>query len=151
MWFETVGFAETGKSLIVKVFWRNESLRGLSIFLVFYFCSWLGVSHWRERISVAMDIRKKRKHVWRRRIYRKYVSWNRLQKMQDEIYADIILSRSHGSAGQWFPETEYLCASTIFVVGTSGIPPNLNYRNVKSYNTMKGNVFIPIYMLMRFI
>ena len=32
MWFETVGFAETGKSLLVKVFWRNECLRGLSIF-----------------------------------------------------------------------------------------------------------------------
>ena len=33
-----------------------------------------------------------------------------------------------------FPETEYLCASAIFVVGTSGIPLKLNYRSVKSYN-----------------
>ena len=80
---------------------------------------------------------KKRKSVWRRRIYRKYVSWNRLQKTQDEIYADVVLSRSRGSPGQWFPETEYLCASTIFVVGTSGIPPKLNYRSVKSYNAIK--------------
>ena len=37
---------------------------------------------------------------------------------------------SRGSPGQWFPETEYLLASAIFVVGTSGIPTNLNYRSV---------------------
>ena len=81
-----------------------------------------------------MEIGKKRKSVWRQRIYRKYVSWNRLQKTQDEIYVDVVLSRSRGSPGQWFPETDYLCASVIFVVGTSGIPPKLNYRSVKSYN-----------------
>ena len=28
-----------------------------------------------------------------------------------------------------------MCASTIFVVGTSGIPPKLNYRSVKSYSS----------------
>ena len=55
------------------------------------------------------------------------------KKTQDEIYADVVLRRSRGS-GQWFPETDYLCASAIFVVGTSGIPPKLNYRSVKSYN-----------------
>ena len=27
-----------------------------------------------------------------------------------------------------------MCASAIFVVGTSGIPPKLNYRRVKSCN-----------------
>ena len=30
-------------------------------------------------------------------------------KTQDEIYADVVLRRSHGSPGQWFPETEYVC------------------------------------------
>ena len=95
-------------------------------FLASYFCSWIGVSWWRERVSAVMEIGKK--SVWRRRIYRKYVSWNRLQKKQDEIYADIVLSRSLGSPGQWFPETDYLCASAIFVMGT------LNYRSVKSNN-----------------
>ena len=44
--------------------------------------------------------------------------------------ADVVLSRSRGSPGQWFPETEYLRASAIFIVGTSGILPNLNYRSV---------------------
>ena len=42
----------------------------------------------------------------------------------------VVLSRSRGSPGQWFPKTEYLPASAIFVVGTSGILPNLNYRSV---------------------
>ena len=37
---------------------------------------------------------------------------------------------SRGSPGHWFPETEYLLASAIFVVGTSGIPHNLNCRSV---------------------
>ena len=41
----------------------------------------------RERVSAAMEIVKKEKSAWRQRIYRKYVSWNRLQKLQDEIYA----------------------------------------------------------------
>ena len=79
-------------------------------FLAFYFCWWMRrVSPWRERVSVAMEIGKKRKSVWRRRIYRKYVSRNRLQKMPDEIYADVVLSRSRGSPGQRFPETKYVC------------------------------------------
>ena len=37
---------------------------------------------------------------------------------------------SRGSPGQWLPETDCLCASAIFVSGTSGIPPILNYRSV---------------------
>ena len=86
-----------------------------------------------------MEIGKKRKSVWRRRIYRKYVSWNRLQKTQDEIYTDVVLRRSRGSPGQWFPETEYVCASAIFVVGTSGIPPKSNYKSVKFYNVQQNN------------
>ena len=46
--------------------------------------------------------------------------------------ADVVVSISRGPPGQWFPETEHW-ASAIFV-GTSGIPPKLNYRSVKSYN-----------------
>ena len=38
LWFETVGVSEARKSLIVKVFWRNECLRGLSIFVAFDVC-----------------------------------------------------------------------------------------------------------------
>ena len=85
-------------------------------FVAFDVCWWIRESHWRECVSAAIEIGKKRKSVWRQRIYRKYVSWNQFQKTRDEI--------------QWFPKTEYLRASAIFVVGTSGIPPNLNYRSV---------------------
>ena len=31
-----------------------------------------------------------------------------------------------------------MCASAIFVVGTSGIPPKLNYRSIKSYKYPHG-------------
>ena len=76
---------------------------------------WISESHWRECVSAAIEIGKKRKNVWRR-IYRKYVSWNRLQKNAGRnSNVDVVLSRSRGSPGQWFPETEYLCASAILV------------------------------------
>ena len=53
-------------------------------------------------------------------------------KTQDlNLRADLVLNMSRGPPGQWFPETEYW-ASAIFV-GTSGIPPKLIYRSVKSY------------------
>ena len=55
-------------------------------------------------------------------------------KMQDlNLRADVVLDMSRGSPGQWFPETEYW-ASAIFV-GTSGIPPKIIYRSVKSYKS----------------
>ena len=102
--------------------------------LLFDVCWWN--SHTGGRVlPLQWKLGKRRKSVWRRRIYRKYVSWNQLQKTQDEIYADVVLRRSRGFPGQWFLETDYLCASAIFVVGTSGIPPKLNYRSVKSYST----------------
>ena len=53
-------------------------------------------------------------------------------KTQDlNLRADLVLNMSRGPPGQWFPETEYW-VSAIFV-GTSGIPPKLIYRSVKSY------------------
>ena len=52
------------------------------------------------------------------------------------LRADVVLNMSHGPPGQWFPETEYW-ASAIFVE-TSGIPPKIIYRSVKSYMLEKG-------------
>ena len=43
------------------------------------------------------------------------------------LRVDVVLHRSRG-----FLRLN-LCASAIFVVGTSGIPPKLNYRSVQSY------------------
>ena len=72
--------------------------------------------------------------VWRRRIYRKYAYCKWLKNAGLEFTrADVVLSISRGPPGQWFPEIEYW-ASAIFV-GTSGIPPKIIYRSVKSYNS----------------
>ena len=51
---------------------------------------------------------KERKGVWKRRIYRKYASCKRLQTQDENLRADVVLSRWRGSSGQWFPETEYV-------------------------------------------
>ena len=140
MWFKTVVFSEVEKSLLGIVFWRNKCLLGLSIFFSFLLLLVNKRVTWRERVSAPMEIGKNRKNVWKRRIYTKYVSWNRLQKNAGrDLNAGVVLSKSRGSPGQWFPETEYLCASSIFVVGTSGIPPKLNYRSVKFYTRQRLN------------
>ena len=99
-------------------------------FFAFHFCWWIrGMSHWRECVSVSMEIGEKR--VFEDDVFRENTCLGiGSKKTQDEIYADIVLNWSRGSPGQWFPETEYLCASAIFIVGTSGIPPNLSYRSV---------------------
>ena len=82
-------------------------------------------------LLLQRNLVKENKGVWRRRIYRKYAScrWLRIQDLN--LRADVVLSMSRGPPGQWFPETEYW-ASAIFV-GTSGIPPKIIYRSVKSY------------------
>ena len=74
---------------------------------------------------------EKRKSVRRRSIYRKYVSWSRLQKRGTKLKCGRSFEHwPRGSPGQWVPETEGLCASAIFVSGTSGITSILNYRSV---------------------
>ena len=86
----------------------------------------LSGSHTGESVLVKCE---KMKTVWS--IYRKYVSWSRLQKRGTKFkWGHSFKHWSRGSPGQWFPETEYLRASAIFVSGTSGIPPILNYRSV---------------------
>ena len=74
---------------------------------------------------------KKRKSVWRRSIYRKYVSGSRLQKCGTKFkWGRRCKHWSCGSPGQRSLEIEYLRASAIFVSGTSGMPPILNHRSV---------------------
>ena len=103
LWLETVGSSETGKRLIVNEYF--ECLRGPSMLLLFTPVD----SHWRECVATAKKLCKKRKSVLRRRIYRKYVSWRWLQTQDENLRADVVLSRSRGSPGKWFPETEYVC------------------------------------------
>ena len=84
---------------------------------------------------------KEKEGVWRRRIYRKYASCKWLKNAGLEFTrADVVVSISRGPPGQWFPKTEHW-ASAIFV-GTSGIPPKIIYRSVKSYNcTCRNSLF----------
>ena len=82
-------------------------------------------------LLLRRNLVKENKGVWRRRIYRKYASCRWLRTQDLNLRADVVLSMSRGPPGQWFPETEYW-ASAIFV-GTSGIPPKIIYRSVKSY------------------
>ena len=89
-------------------------------------------SHWRECVAAAKNLCKKRKSVWRWRINRKYVSWKWLQT-QDEIYVQTYFYACHVVLlANGFPRLN-MCVSAIFVLGTSGLPPKLNYRSVKSY------------------
>ena len=88
---------------------------------------------WSKRVlPLWRKLVKEKECAWRRRIYWKYASCKWLKEAGLEFTrADVVVSISRGPPGQWFPETEYW-ASAIFV-GTSGIPPKLIYRSVKSY------------------
>ena len=91
----------------------------------------------RSVLLLRRNLVKEKEGVWRRRIYRKYASCKWLKNAGLEFTcADVVLSISRGPPGQWFPEIEYW-ASTIFV-GTSGIPPKIIYRSVKSYTLNYG-------------
>ena len=82
---------------------------------------------------------KEKECVLKRRIYRKYASCRWLKDAGLEFTrADVVVSISRSPPGQWFPETEYW-ASAIFV-GTSGIPPKIIYRSVKSYTCVEVNM-----------
>ena len=140
LWFDAIAVFEAAKSLIDKVYWK-ECLHGLYIL-------WrlMAVGEYERVIVFSLEVTlcvspasenvKKRKSVWRRSIYRKYVSWNRLQKNagRNSNEGRSFKHWSRGSPGRWFSETEYLRASAIFVSGTSGIPPILNYRSVSPIN-----------------
>ena len=122
-------FSETGKRLIVKVYF--ECLRCPSMLLLFNCWFTLEV----VCLLLQRNFVKKRKGLWRRHIYRKYASCRWLRTQDLNLRADVVLSMSRGPPGQWFPETEYW-ASAIFV-GTSGIPPKIIYRSIKSYTLLQ--------------
>ena len=78
------------------------------------------------------EIWSKRKRVFEDDVFIEITRLVSGSKTQDlNLRADLVLNMSRGPPGQWFPETEYW-ASAIFV-GTSGIPPKIIYRSVKSY------------------
>ena len=64
-------FSETGKRLLVILFWRNEYLPGLSIFLAFYFCWWIRVSPG-ESVSAPQWTLRKRERVFEDDVFIEY-------------------------------------------------------------------------------
>ena len=154
LWFDAIAVFEAGKSLTDKVSRGKECLHGLYILWRFDGCWWicesdsiLSGSHTGESVlALQVEMWNKRKSVWRRTIYRKYVSWGRLQKRGTKFKRGQSFKHwPRGSPGQWFPETECLRASAIFVSGTSGITPILNYRSVNPIkrNTNGYKQFLP--------
>ena len=117
---------------------RKRMFAWLIHFVAFDSCWWmwesdsiLSGSHTGESVLALQVKMWKRESVWRRSIYWKYVSWSWVQKRGTKFkWGRSFKQWSRGSPGQWFPKTEYLRASTIFVSGTSGILPILNYRSV---------------------
>ena len=71
-------------------------------------CVYEWVSEWVCVCVCVCVYKKERKSVWKRRIYRKCTSRKRLQTQDESLRADVVLSRSRGSPGQWFPETKYV-------------------------------------------
>ena len=88
------------------------------------------------------EIWSKRKRVFEDDVFIENTRLVGGSKTQDlNLRADLVLNMSRGPPGQWFPETEYW-ASAIFV-GTSGIPPKIIYRSVKSYTCIGQIPFTP--------
>ena len=106
LWLETGSFSETGKRLIVNVYF--ECLRGPSMVLLFTPVDSVLLIPGGSVLPLRRICVEERKGVWRWRIYRKYASCKRLQMQDEDLRADVVLSRSRGSPGQWFPKTEYV-------------------------------------------
>ena len=124
LWLETGSFSETGKRLIIIVY---EWLRGPSMVLLFS-----PVFTLKGVCCCCGEIWSKRTRVFEDDVFIENMRLVGGSKTQDlNLRADVVLSMSRGPPGQWFPETEYW-ASAVFV-GTSGIPPKIIYRSVKSY------------------
>ena len=86
------------------------------------------------------EIWSKRKRVFEDNVFIENTLLVSGSKTQDlNLRADLVWNMSCGPPGQWFPEIEYW-VSAIFV-GTSGIPPKIIYRSVKSYNTYILNIY----------
>ena len=126
-----------------SVMWKRD-FAWLIHFVAFDGCGWmwesdsiLSGSHPGESVlALQVKMWKRKKSVWRRSIYRKYMSWNRLQKRGTKFkWGRSFKHWSRGSQGQWFLETDCLCASAISVSGASGIPSNLDYWSVSPIDT----------------
>ena len=122
---ETGSFSETGKRLIVNVY---ECLRGPSMLLL----SPLLIHAGGGVLLLRRICVEERKGVWRRRIYRKYASCRWLKNAGLEFTRGRSFKHVTWSSWPIVSPRLNMWASAIFV-GTSGIPPKIIYRSVKSY------------------
>ena len=118
---------------------KKRSFAWFIHFVAFDVCWWIRESHCREKcVSAAIEIGEKKGRVFEDDVFIENTCLGIGSKNAGRnSNGDVVLSRSRGSPGQWFPETEYLLVSAIFVVRTSGIPPNFNYRSVSPIKSRK--------------
>ena len=81
LWLETGSFSETGKSLIVIVYF--ECLRGPSMLLLFTPVD----SHWRECVAVAKKLGKKKERVFENDVFIENTRLVGGSKRKTKIYA----------------------------------------------------------------
>ena len=98
-------------------------------FFAFHSCWWIRrMSHWREIVYPLRRICVKRGRVFEDDVF-----------IENTCLGSGSKRRTKFTRGRSFTQVMWfswpMCASAIFVVGTSGRPPKLNYRSVKSYNT----------------
>ena len=106
-------------------------------FLAFYICWWIRESHWESASALQYKLGK-RERVFENHVFIENTCLGIGSEKKKKCRTKFKRGRSFTQV-TWFswpmvPETDYLCASAIFVVVTSRIPPNLNYRSVKSYS-----------------
>ena len=98
-------------------------------FFAFHSCWWIRrMSHWKESVYPLRRICVKRERVFEDGVFIENTCLGSGSKRRTKFTR----GRSFTQV-TWFPRLN-MCASAIFVVGTSGIPPKLNYRSVKSNN-----------------
>ena len=110
---------------------RKGKFARLIYFVAFDVCWWIRESHWRECVSPSIEIVKKEK-VFEDEVFIKNTclgigSENAGQHSNEDVvlssYPVVLLANG-------FPRLNIYLRPPSFVVGTSGIPPNLNYKSV---------------------
>ena len=133
LWLETVGFSVIGKKSLSRcILTKWMSARPIHVVAI-----WRLLSHAGESVLPLRRNCVKRGRVFEDDVFIENTCLGSGSKRRTKIYA-----RTQFYAGHvvllvnGFPRLN-MCTSAIFVVGTSGIPPKLNYRSVKSYRLIE--------------
>ena len=91
------------------------------------------MSHWRESVYPLRRICIKRGRVFEDNVFIKNTCLGSGSKRRREFTRGRSSMQVTRFSWPVVSRDRYMCASAIFVVGTSGIPPKFNYRSAKSY------------------